>query len=199
VRHPCPTCEACRTIDARHECKCRCVVDYRAHIDKTYLGQWDLAKADGTGFNRAVVQIEWVQWYRPAIARKKKDPEGRKDPKTGKVLMIPERLKNLEISFVGKRKHWLAGPVSQATIHDMYGKNVREWIGQRLTLYVDPTVKNLTGRVTGGIRCEPIAPKGHIALTPDPLDNEPDPETQDILREAWGEGDDAAPPADTSL
>jgi hypothetical protein len=139
--------------------------DYRSLVQKEHLGQWDLMKPDGT-YRDAVVQIDTLRLYVP---RKRKRTKVGTD-KGGKPIYEEEALKRIRITFVGKRKAWLAGPVSLATIAKLYGPIVQDWIGQRVILFVDPKVE-FGGKITGGIRVRPRLPGATADLEDDPLDN----------------------------
>ena len=123
---------------------------YRAQIESDYLGQGDLGDGFG-GFREATVEIAALPvLYRPERAKK------------------GEKAKRYVIRFVGKRKAWLSGPETQKTIAKMYGVYLENWVGKKITLYVDPNV--MFGREkTGGIRVRPMIPRGET--TPEPLDN----------------------------
>ena len=139
---------------------------YKTLIDTVWLGQWDLPARD------AVVTIAKVERFRPEVERKKKMPDG---------TYAPEPNKRLALSFVGKRKQWLAGPVSQQTIAGMYGPQIEAWIGKRISLYVDPNIK--MGRVvTGGVRVRPTPPSG--GATEDALDRPVDETVAEKIEQA---------------
>lgn len=55
------------------------------------------------------------------------------------------------ISFVGGKKRLVLNATNRKTLVSLYGANVCEWKGQRVTLYVDPNV-TMMGKVTGGVR-----------------------------------------------
>jgi hypothetical protein len=129
-------------------------VDYRSLVERDWLGQWDLMGRDGS-YRDAVVEIAEVRRYVPRARRKLADG-------------TDEKLKRLAVSFVGKRKSWLAGPVSQQAIAGLYGPIIQDWIGKKIALYVDPTVK-MGRQTTGGIRVRPVIPNG--AVTVESLDN----------------------------
>lgn len=151
---------------------------YRSMVESMAIGQWDLVRADGT-FLRPTVVIESVQQYVPPKRKKKKMPDG---------SYQDEILNKLLIRFVGKRKAWIAGPVSQQAIAGIYGPHVEGWIGKRITIYVDPSVK-MGKRTVGGIRVVNTAPTE--APTDDPLDEPVDAERSQMLAETFGgdEGD----------
>jgi hypothetical protein len=167
-----------KTIDARS----KGATHYRAMIESLCIGQYDLIRDDGT-FLRPTVVIESVTRYEPPQRRKKKMPDG---------SFRDELLNKLLISFVGKRKKWIAGPVSQKAIAGIYGPHVEGWIGKKLQLYVDPSV-TMGNRTVGGIRVANVRPDGPV--TEESLDNEPDPVRSAMLEEAFG-GDEERQPGD---
>lgn len=124
-------------------------VHYKELIDTNVIGQWDFQRDPQTGNRkRYTMPIVAVERYKPPRQRMKKDPN------TGR--MVPEPSKRILIRFEGARKPWLAGPVSQDAIAKLFGPNVNDWIGRKLTLYVDEGV-TFGRRTTGGVRCEPVA------------------------------------------
>lgn len=135
---------------------------YKSLVESDYLGQWDLVDADGNPRD-AVVRIQKVERWQPEVKRKKRMPDG---------SYKPEPNKRIKITFAGKRKAWLAGPVSQKAIADLYGPNVENWIGKAITLYPDLNVE-MGGKKVGGIRVRPTVPRS--APTEAPLDNPVDP------------------------
>lgn len=141
---------------------------YKTLIDTQWLGQWDFPPG-----REATVEIESVRRYKPGRIRKVKQPDG---------TYGPERNKRLDIGFRGKKKHWLCGPVSQETIAAMFGPVVQDWIGKRITLYVDPDV-TMGRRTVGGVRVRPVAATG--AATEDPLDREVDEEKAQEIADAF--------------
>lgn len=150
---------------------------YKRLLENEHLGQWDLQKDDGT-YLRATVVIERVTAYLPP----------RRRMKDGK----PERNNKLLIAFAGKRKRWIAGPVSQQAIASLYGPVIQDWIGKKVTLYVDPSV-TMGRKKVGGIRVENKAPTEEP--TEDKLDREVDAELRALQDEAFGrEGEDDAQP-----
>jgi hypothetical protein len=142
---------------------------YKTLVESDWLGQWDL------GAKSAVVVIESVIRFVPLQKLRKKDP------RTGD--MRDEQITRLDVGFVGKRKHWLAGSTSQKTLKSLFGPYVEDWIGKQIELYVDPSV--MFGRErTGGIRVRPAIPRGEP--TADLLDNPVDVEASsriDVARD----------------
>ena len=140
---------------------------WKSLVDTSYLGQWDLP----TG-REVTVLIAKVERYTPAVKRKKKMPDG---------TFVDEPSKRLCIYFQGKKKPWLAGPVSQTAIANLYGPVVQDWIGKAITLYVDADVT--MGRMkTGGLRVRPQIPRG--TPTVDPLDRPVDPVAAERIEQA---------------
>ena len=128
----------------------RKLTHYKTLLEREFLNQADLADGFG-GFREATVEIEAVPvLYRPR-QRKKNEKNNR-----------------FVIRFVGKRKAWLSGPATQQVIAGMYGPYLENWVGKKITLYVDPTVK-FGKDTTGGVRVRPTIPGGPV--TTDPLDN----------------------------
>lgn len=140
---------------------------YKSLIDTNYLGQWDLPPG-----RDVPVIIKSVERYKPEVERTKKMPDGSR-------VKVPN--KRILIHFQGKKKGWLAGPVSQEAISGMYGPQFENWIGKAITLWVDPNVK-MSGIVTGGVRVRPRAPSG--PPTNDPLDRPVDPEVAQRIADA---------------
>jgi hypothetical protein len=134
---------------------------YKTLIETTYLGQWDFPPG-----REATVEIESVERFIPRSRRK-----GQKNDR-------------LMIGFRGKKKRWLAGPVSQAVIEAMFGNYIEDWTGKKITLYVDANVSFGRRRI-GGVRVRPMAATG--PLTDDPLDNEVDADKVQEIAEAFCE------------
>ena len=80
----------------------------------------------------------------------------------------------MAIAFRGKKKAWLAGPVSQKAIAGMFGPYLENWIGKAITLYVDTDVM-FGKQKTGGVRVRPTPPKIGTKATEDALDRPVDP------------------------
>lgn len=143
---------------------------YKSLVDTTYLGQWDLQDKDAT------VIIAKVEKYKPEVQKKKRMPDG---------SYAPEPLKRLAISFVGKRKAWLAGPVSLKALASMYGPHIENWLGKPITLYVDAKVE-FGGAVVGGVRVRPVPPKPGTKPTEDPLEQPVDEAKAEAMDRAAG-------------
>jgi hypothetical protein len=62
------------------------------------------------------------------------------------------------ISFKGAEKPLGAGAAILSVIAQLYGPNVKKWIGRSVTLYGDPSV-TFGGERVGGIRVRPVVPK----------------------------------------
>jgi hypothetical protein len=143
---------------------------YKELIDTDWLGQWDFPPG-----REVTVEIASIERYKPKRVRTVKGPDGRK---------VPERNKRLDVSFVGKRKHWLAGPVSQQSLAAMFGPIIQDWIGKKITLYVDASV--MMGRQkTGGVRVRPTAATG--PTTEDPMDRDVDEEQAQAIADAFAD------------
>jgi hypothetical protein len=153
---------------------------YKRLLENEHLGQWDLVTEDGRDL-RPVVVIESVRPYTPPQRRKKKMPDG---------SYAFERNNKLLIAFVGKRKRWIAGPTIQKSIEGLYGPVLQDWIGKKVTLYVDHSVM-MGPRKTGGIRVLNLKPTAEP--TDDPLDREVDAELRSLQNEAFGREDENAP------
>lgn len=166
-------------------------IDYRSLVQKDHLGQWDLLKPDGS-YRKPVVVIEKVERYVPRELRKTKKLGSDNKPildDRGKPVYEPERLKRLKITFVGQRKAWLAGPVSQQVIAQLFGPIIQDWVGKRIQLYFDPHVK-MKGATVGGIRVVDRSPDARQPTTTEQLDNEPEQERVEALEKAFGDDSD---------
>lgn len=152
---------------------------YKSLLDTNYLGTWDLTDPKTGRTFEPTVEIESAQRYKPPIVRKKKMPDGSyKD----------EQSKRIDIGFRGKKKHWLAGPVSHAAISAMYGNYIEDWVGKRITIYVDPSVK-MGKRTVGGIRVRPMVPGSTVPTTLEPLDEPVDEKKAEEIADAWEDAD----------
>ena len=148
-------------------------IHYKALLDNDTLGQWDIPPG-----RTVTVEIESLEPYIPKIRRK--------------VNGKPEPIKRYIISFVGKRKKWIAGPVSLQVIAKIHGKKLGGWIGKKIALYTDESV--MFGRErTGGIRVRNTIPDE--PPTTDPLDNEVDREAAERIARAKEFEDEAEPAA----
>lgn len=143
---------------------------YKSLVDTNYLGQWDL------GNREATVVIAKVEKFRPERQQKKRMPDG---------SYQLEPTKRLAISFVGKKKPWLAGPVSLKALAAMYGPEIEGWVGKSITLYVDAKV-DFGGQVVGGIRVRPTPPKPGTKPTTDTLDRPVDEAKAEQIDRAAG-------------
>jgi hypothetical protein len=147
---------------------------YRALVENDHLGQWDLMDPKTCAPREATVVIESIQQYAPTKPRKRRMADG---------SYKPEKLNKFEFRFVGKRKSWISGPTTQAQIASVHGPIIQNWIGKKITLYVDRDV--MLGRAkVGGIRVRAQAPTEEP--TEDPLDNEVDERLRAIQDEAFG-------------
>lgn len=149
--------------------------DFRTMIEKEFLGTWDFPRGPDGKHREATVEIASVDRYKPPRIRQVRGPDGK---------LGPERNKRIVIGFVGKRKKWLAGPVSQAAIAAIAGNYVEQWIGTRITLYVDEEV-TFGRKKLGGVRVRPQRATGPV--TDDALDEPVDEERADMLAETFGD------------
>jgi len=151
---------------------------YKRDLENDALGQWDIPSG-----KRVTVVIESSEPYVPARRRQLKGPDGRLvlDARGQPKL---EPVKKYKICFVGKRKYWIAGPISLVEIARMYGNGRKGWVGKKITLFVDPNAK-FGRKVTGGIRVLNTVPTEDP--TTDPLDNDVDREALDRIAEARDE------------
>ncbi len=62
------------------------------------------------------------------------------------------------VRFEGKEKSWIMNRTNAKTVAKLYGKFTDAWVGKRITLFDDPTVR-FGPEVTGGIRVRPEVPK----------------------------------------
>ena len=152
---------------------------YKTLIDTTFLGQWDLTRPDGK-LLEPTVEIESVRPYVAPRARRKKMPDGSwKDIKEHKI----------DIAFKGKKKHWLANAGGRDTIAAMYGNYIEDWIGKRITLYVDLSVM-FGKKKTGGIRVRPMVPGSGVPTSLEPLDEPVDEAKAEEIADAWDSADE---------
>jgi len=69
--------------------------------------------------------------------------------------------------FVGKAKMMVLNKENKTTLVELYGGRVADWIGKRITLWNDPSVK-FGGRRVGGLRIRPTTPPSKEAAKPAP-------------------------------
>lgn len=155
---------------------------YKALLQNEHLGQWDLVDRKTGRLIRPTVVIQALRPYFPRKRRSVKQEDG---------TYAPERINKYEIRFVGKNKTWIAGPTSLAVLEQMYGTKAKGWVGQKITLYVDPNVK-MGRRTTGGIRVVNERPTEEP--TDEPLNNDVDAERAGMIAEAFGETDEGREP-----
>ncbi len=157
-------------------------IHYKSLIETDALGQWDLySRKDGKPLD-AVVVIESIEPYVPRQRKTVRRADGTRGP---------ERLNKYLFKFVGKKKFWISGPATQQVIAGIYGPNLRDWIGKKITLYPDPDVR-FGSKKTGGVRVRPTAP-GSAPVTEEALDNVPDAETAARIEEAKSEFEEREP------
>ena len=107
------------------------MTDWRSMMDKEYLFAFDLQGRDVT------VTIDRV---------KAGELVGEKGRKTKKPV----------VWFVGKEKPLAINMTNGRTIASMYGNNVEDWIGKRITIY--PTQTEFGGKTCDCIRIRPTVP-----------------------------------------
>jgi len=134
---------------------------YRKLLENEYLGQWDLIDADGNP-REATLVIESVEVFKPEVKQRKKMADGTyKDARNNKLRIV------FGPTAKGKPKPWLAGPVSQQVIRNLYGPYIEDWVGKRITIYCDPSVT--FGKTTvGGVRVKPEKPTIRIPTSDAP-------------------------------
>lgn len=69
------------------------------------------------------------------------------------------------LAFDGELPPLVLNQTNWDTIEQMHGLNSDDWLGKRITLYVDPSIPFGTER-KGGIRIRPEAPKAPTSDTP---------------------------------
>ena len=147
---------------------------YKEFLDTAFIGQWDFKRGPDGKRCKYKLEIANVERYKPARPRTKKCEacSGRECKRCGGKGRVVEPNRRLLITFKNARKPWLAGPVSQEVICAMFGKDIENWRGKLITLYVDEEVK--MGRVkTGGVRCAPVPGQGAAEAMPEePVDEE---------------------------
>jgi hypothetical protein len=75
----------------------------------------------------------------------------------------------LVAAFVEDVKPMVVNATNSKTIQALYKTAiVTEWVGKKITIYTDPTIKSKSGEVVGGLRIRPIVPK----TTKDPISPE---------------------------
>lgn len=117
---------------------------YRQLYDRDYLGSWDLPEnKDVTVTISAVAGGELVG----SGGKKSKKPV---------------------ISFAGKDKKFVCNVTNAKAIAGMYGNQVEEWKGKRITLYVSTTRDPATGNDIPCIRVRPRVPAAAASSPPSP-------------------------------
>jgi hypothetical protein len=130
---------------------------YKAMMESPYVGAWDLNGKDVT------VTIAKVE---RGTVKSKEKPKGDKKPL---------------IYFAGKAKPLVANVTNCKTIAGMYGTQVEEWIGKRITLFATTTESG--GQTVDCIRVRPRVPNANVRdEAPTPPDSVgSDPSTDDSL------------------
>jgi hypothetical protein len=106
---------------------------WRSMMDKKYLGAWDFPK-QGTGKIEAVkgVKLEGI---------------------AGRISANKRPI----ISFVGIEKKLIVNSSIGEAIEKMYGPQIEDWIGKRITLFASKT--QVSGREVDCVRVRPNIPK----------------------------------------
>jgi hypothetical protein len=81
----------------------------------------------------------------------------------------------LRLGFLETERDWIIGPMPARMVATLHGDDYDEWVGKRVTLYVDPSV-TFGGKIVGGIRprlnATPPAPQPAPApAAPPPADD----------------------------
>lgn len=116
---------------------------YKSMMDKTYLGAWDVP----TDKTAEIVSV---------VAEKLPGVPGEIKPNKRPV-----------ISFKGTEKKLIVNATIGKTIASLYGADVTNWIGKKITLYASTT--RAKGMEIECIRVRPQAPTGQAA----PIQSQP--------------------------
>jgi hypothetical protein len=109
--------------------------------DSRWLASEDLKVKDKPGYVQAVVTIEKV------LERRKVTFEGGR---------VKDKLYTLKL--IGKDRELIINATNREALKQLFGDDSTKWIGQRILLWVDPTVK-LKGEIKPGIRIKPAPAK----------------------------------------
>lgn len=126
---------------------------YRTLYSRDYLASFDLGGKD------IVVEIVKVV---PVKLRKIKDKR--------------ETIEQRPVLYFRGRENgpgMVLNPTNGKTMLAMYGAHIEDWIGKKVTLYVDHNVR-LGGGIVDGLRIRPVKPKGE-AVTPPVDETKPQP------------------------
>lgn len=132
---------------------------YRTLYSRDYLASFDLGGKD--------VTVEIVKVV-PVKLRKLKD---RKETIEQKPVLY----------FKGREQGpgLVVNATNGKTLAGMYGAHVEEWVGKKITLYVDRNVRSPSGGgAVDGLRIRPAKPKGD-AVVPPVDDTRPQPGSVD--------------------
>jgi hypothetical protein len=125
---------------------------WRTHIEKDFLGAWDLVAADGKTPKDYTLKVARVK---SQLLKTREHPKGKR---------------KCTIQFVGARKAMVANATNCETIEAMYGPDTDAWVGKLVTLY-QTDVRNPNGGTIRGIRVRPRKPQGHAeTLVESPVD-----------------------------
>ena len=133
---------------------------YKSMMESPYVGAWDLNEKDVT------VTIDRVE---KGLVKSKEKPKGDKKP---------------IIFFVGKEKPFVANVTNCKTIAGMYGPQVEQWRGKKITLFATTTESG--GQTVDCIRVRPKVPSESKQAAPAaPADHDED----GVLRDPSDGGD----------
>lgn len=122
------------------------MTDYRKFFDKDYIGSWDLEGKDVT------LVIDRVE---------------------GKTLTAPGGAKSKKpvIFFKGTTKGMALNVTNGKTIAGMYGSEVNDWAGKRITIF--PTTTTFGAATVECIRVRPKIPSGKTSAPPSEIAEAP--------------------------
>ena len=105
--------------------------------DSEFLASEDFIVPDKDGYAQVTVTIEKVMERRNLTFA-----DGRKKPRA------------YTLKLVGKDRELLINATNREMLKKLFGMDSKKWIGQRIILWVDPTVK-MKGETKPGIRIKP--------------------------------------------
>jgi hypothetical protein len=109
--------------------------------DSDFLASEDFKVPDREGYAQTVVTIEKV------LERRNVTFEGGR-----------QKARVFTLRLVGKERELLINATNRNMLKQLFGVDSRKWLGQRILLWVDPTVK-LKGETKPGIRIKPAPSK----------------------------------------
>ena len=127
---------------ATEQPECKEFTGMASHMrDSEYLASEDFKVADKDGYVQVVVTIEKVLERRNVIFE-----GGRKKPRIWTLRLV------------GKERELVVNATNREMLKKLFGPDSRKWIGQKILLWVDTTVK-LKGESKPGIRIKPAPTK----------------------------------------